>query len=231
MPTRIARKLPRAAGLIALAASLGLAVATAAPASGALSKKVTSSQLKALQNEISKGKKLTYSVTYASLENGTASTVTIAQSPPKSVFITSTGGEVVNTGSKTYYCSKNGATTSCFNAGGTNPFLGIENFFSPTVALTALSEAKQGLVEKALGINAKVTTATYGGQSSTCVTVTTHNATTGTYCVTKQGLLSYAGANGSYFKLTHYSSSPSSSLFQLPAGATTVTLPGGVSIP
>ena len=49
--------------------------------------------------------------------------------------------------------------------------------------------------------------------------------------MTKQGLLSYSGANGSYFEFSHDSGSPSSSLFQTPAGATTVTLPGGVSIP
>jgi hypothetical protein len=53
----------------------------------------------------------------------------------------------------------------------------------------------------------------------------------GKYCVTKQGLLSYSGTPSSYFQLTKYSSTPSASLFSLPAGATTATLPGGASIP
>ena len=53
----------------------------------------------------------------------------------------------------------------------------------------------------------------------------------GKYCVTKQGLLSYAGSSSFSFVLTKFTSKPSSSLFQLPAGATTVTLPGGASIP
>ena len=56
----------------------------------------------------------------------------------------------------------------------------------------------------------------------------------GKYCVTKQGILSYAGASNassSYFQLTKYSSSPPASLFSLPAGATTATVPGGGSIP
>ncbi len=54
----------------------------------------------------------------------------------------------------------------------------------------------------------------------------------GRYCVTKQGLLSYSGSSSSsYFELTKYSSKPPASLFSLPAGATTQTLPGGTSIP
>ena len=35
----------------------------------------------------------------------------------------------------------------------------------------------------------------------------------------------------SYFELTKYSSKPPANLFSLPAGATTVTVPGGRSIP
>jgi hypothetical protein len=54
----------------------------------------------------------------------------------------------------------------------------------------------------------------------------------GKYCVTKQGLLSYSGSSSSgYFELTKFSTKPAATLFALPAGATTVTLPGGVSIP
>jgi hypothetical protein len=43
--------------------------------------------------------------------------------------------------------------------------------------------------------------------------------------VTKQGILSYAGTPSNYFKLTEYSSKPSASLFTLPAGATTQSVP------
>src|SRR5580698_3637993 len=104
MPTRIAPRRLALAVPVAVVSCLGLAIASAAPASAALDKKITSSQLKTLENNISKGKHLTYSATYTALEGGKSSTVTIAQSPPKSAFITS-GGDVVDTGSKTYYCS------------------------------------------------------------------------------------------------------------------------------
>ena len=48
----------------------------------------------------------------------------------------------------------------------------------------------------------------------------------------KQGLLSYSGSSSSsYFELTKYSPSPPSSLFGLPADATTETLAAGSSVP
>ena len=75
-------------------------------------------------------------------------------------------------------------------------------------------------------------TVTFAGQPSTCVTVTVRGRG-GKYCVTNQGILSYSGSSNSstYFELTKYSSNPPASLFSLPAGATTATLPGGGSIP
>ena len=76
-------------------------------------------------------------------------------------------------------------------------------------------------------------TATFAGQPSTCVSVSVRGRG-GKYCVTKQGILSYSGSasnSSSYFELTKYSSRPPASLFSLPAGATTATLPGGGSIP
>jgi hypothetical protein len=137
---------------------------------------------------------------------------------------------VIDTGTKTYYCSKTGTSVSCLSSSGLNPFADLEDLFSPTAALAAFNEAKEGLVERSLGIKTSSSTSKFGGQSSTCVTVSVKK-NVGKYCVTKQGLLSYAGSSSFSFVLTKFTSKPSSSLFQLPAGATTVTLPGGASIP
>ena len=130
--------------------------------------------------------------------------------------------------------------TTCLSAGTSNPLLGLEDLFSPSAAIAAFSEVKTGLLARLAGIKATASSATIAGQSSTCVTVTVHG-TSGKYCVTKKGILSYAGAtSGNYFELTKFSSSPPASLFSLPSGATTetlpslppgVTLPGGESIP
>ncbi len=223
MGTRIA------AGVVAISACL-LGV-TVLPASAAVDKSISSSSLKQLENSLNKAKHLTYEAVYKSSEGGQNTTVTIAQAPPKSYFSTSSG-QAIDTGSKTYYCSSSGGKQTCLSTGsGSNPFLSLEDIFSPAAAVSAFTEAKEGLVSRLLGIKVSSSSATFAGQSATCVTVTVKGKG-GKYCVTKQGILAYSGTSStSNFQLTHYSGSPPSSLFSLPAGATTATLPGGVSIP
>ncbi len=204
-----------------------LLVGAVAPGVAAAKAKAPSaSTLKTLEKNLANTKHLTYEAVYKSVSGSTTSTVTIAQAPPKSNF-SSSGGEVINTGKSTYYCSVESGTTSCLSAGGSNPLLGLEDLFSPSAAIAAFSEIKTGLLSRLAGIKATASSATIAGQSSTCVTVSVHGQG-GKYCVTKKGILSYAGAtSGSYFELTKSSSSPPASLFSLPSGATTVTLPTG----
>jgi trimeric autotransporter adhesin len=249
----------------ALTVALGLGAVALSPALPAAAKN-SPLNVKALTNSINHAKSLTYLAQYTSFTNGQKTTVTIAQSPPKSNFTTSSGS-VINNGKTTYYCSTSSSTsgnsgntgsasnsgnsgnsgsattttttsqsgTNCLSVKGANPLLGLETAFGPATTLSALAEAKQGLVSRLLGIKVLSTTATFAGQSSTCVTVTVRGRG-GKYCVTKQGILSYSGSSSSsgsssYFELTKYSSSPPASLFSLPAGATTATVPGGGSVP
>ena len=214
--------------------------------------------IKALTNSINRAKNLTYLAQYTSVSSGQSTTVTIAQSPPKSNFSTSerqrdqqrqddllllvqsgSSGNSGNSGSGNSGNSGNSGSVArprppqaqqCLSVKGANPLLGVENIFSPAVALGALAEAKQGLVSRLLGIKVTSSSASFAGQPSTCVTVTVRGKG-GKYCVTKQGILSYSGSSTSYFKLTKYSSKPPASLFSLPAGATTQTLPGGALHP
>ena len=234
------RRVLPAIGLVALGAALAL------PPSAASAKPVSKANLKALTNSINRAKHLTYSATYTALSGSQTSTVTIAQMPPKSNFSTS-GAEVINDGKTTYYCSggsvatggsgnsgagsgtgSSGSTGSgkstCISVKGSNPLLSIEAAYSSTAAINAFAEARQGLVSRLLGIKVSSSSATFAGQPSTCVTVTVrgHSAK---YCVTKQGILAYSGTGSNYFKLTQYSSHPSASLFNLPAGATTQSVP------
>jgi hypothetical protein len=207
-----------------------LSIAATTAAASASGSSVSPAKLKALTNSINHAKHLTYEATYKSVSpGGQTQTVTIAQSPPKTVFSAS-NGSVINTGKKTYYCSNSSGSTTCLTESGGNPFIGLEDLFSPTLALTAFSEAKQGIVARALGIRSTLSSATFAGQSSTCVSVTVRGKGE-KFCVTKQGFLSYSGGSGSYFEMTKFSGSPPSSLFAIPSGATTVTLPGGGTIP
>ncbi len=240
---------------VSVVAALGLGTVLATPALPASAKSISTLNLKRLTNDINHAKKLTYYAQYTRVSGGQKSTVTIAQSPPRTLFSTSSSSVIINENS-TSYCASNsvsisisgnsgnsGITSNSGNSGsksskqgcltqkGANPLLGIEDALSPTVALGALAEAKEGLVSKLLGIKVSSSSASFAGQPSTCVTVNVHGKV-GKYCVTKQGIISYAGASPSdYFELTKYSSNPPAGLFTRPAGATTVTLPGGGSIP
>jgi hypothetical protein len=230
MGTRIA------AGAAAL--SVGLLAVAAAPASASLSKSISQSQLNTLKNNLGKTSHLTYEAVYQGISGGKTINVTIAQSPPKSSFNFASGGNsgvLINNGTATYICSDQGGKETCISYGAgssTNPFLAIENLFSSATAAAALASAGAELHAHQTGLKVVSGTSTFAGQSATCVTVSTKGTKTGKFCVTKKGVLAYSGTSSTqYFQLTKFSSSPPSSLFSLPAGATTITLPPGVSIP
>ena len=220
-----------------------LAAALVLPSAAASAKPVSKANLKALSNSINRAKHLTYAATYTTVNGGQTTTVSIAQEPPKSNF-SSSGGQVINDGKTTYYCSTGGGggtggsgtgtggsgdsgtgtKATCISVKGSNPLLGLEAAFSPTVALNAFAEARLGLVSRLLGIKVSSSSATFAGQPSTCITVSVRGRTA-KYCVTKQGVLAYSGTSSNSFTLTQYSSKPSASLFSLPAGATTQSVP------
>jgi hypothetical protein len=119
------------------------------------------------------------------------------------------------------------------NEKGGSPLGATADIFSAAPVLSVFSQAEESAVARALGIKVSGSSTSFAGQPSTCITVS-RKSNTGKYCVTKQGLLSYSGSGKTYFKMVKYSAHPSSSLFTLPAGATTVTipsLPSGVTIP
>jgi hypothetical protein len=75
----------------------------------------------------------------------------------------------------------------------------------------------------------KVTTSTMSvnGFSMSCVDLMAHGVPgTSTICSTQQNILGYVkvAQDSTSFEITNYSGSPSSSLFQLPPGATVTTV-------
>jgi len=203
---------------VAVAVALALVVLPTLPASA---KGLTNSQIQQLENKLNQGKKVTYSATYVSSDG---STVTISQQSGKSNFTTSDGSSIINTGKKTYYCSKSD----------TGSLGSLVNLFSPALLLNVLNEDKVSAEARALGIKVTTSSQKFAGQNATCLSATVRGKT-GKYCVTDQGLLAYVGGTGgSTFKMTKYSSNPDPSLFKLPTNATTVTIPSipsGGSVP
>jgi hypothetical protein len=152
--------------------------------------------------------------------------VTIEQKPPKTVF-KSGEGEAIGTGTATYFCSTGSAQVTCVTGGtgSANPLAGITQLFSPESAVAALQTAQAQLAAKAQGYDVSFSNENFAGVGAKCVTVSA-SGQTGKYCVTKDGILAFAGTAAQNFQLSSYSTSVSDSDFSLPAGATVVTVPG-----
>lgn len=239
--------------VLTLATVVGLTVVVL-PTLPASAKGLSQSQIQSLENSIKANKNLTFEAMYTAVSGGQKQTVTIAQAPHKSYFGAS-NGSVINDGKSTYYCSTSGSTGSsgttgstgntgnspstppttktgqpqCVKQSGVSPLLGLQQLFNSSTALTALNEAtKHGLLARALGVHVSASNGSYGGQSATCFSVTAHGHG-GKYCITKQGVLAYVSTGSNdYFELTMFSSKPSPSLFELPAGATTQSVPSNL---
>jgi hypothetical protein len=134
-------------------------------------------------------------------------------------------GNSGNTGSTTTTTTKSKSSEQCYSEKGANPLVSTEALFSGAALTGVFAQAEESAIARALGIHVSTSSGNYGGQSATCVTVT-RRGQGAKYCVTSQGILAYESTGKSnYFELTKYSNHPPSSVFQLPSGATTVTIP------
>ncbi len=199
----------------------GTTATTGGSAAGSTSLK----KLESLSSSVKAAEKKTFKAVYTITNASTTQTVTIEQSPPKSVFGTK-GGSVIDTGTATYYCSTTG-TTTCLSAGTTNPLASLTALFSPATVLAGLQAAQTEAAAHAAGYNVSFSSQTYAGQPTSCANLSGAGNSV-KYCVTDSGILAYASSNGGSFALTSYSSSPPASDFSLPAGATVETIPSGV---
>ncbi|HVC71586.1 MAG TPA: hypothetical protein VNC61_15130 [Acidimicrobiales bacterium] len=191
-------------------------------ASGSADSSLTG-KIGALSSQVKAAERKTFKAVYTTTGSGADQTVTIEQSPPKSVFSTGSGS-VINTGTASYYCSNSGGQATCYNAGTSNPLASLVALYSPAAALTELKAAQAEAAIHAAGYSVSFSTQSFAGESATCANISTAGKNA-KYCVTKQGILAYAGSDASSFTLTSYSSSPPAGDFALPSGATVVTIP------
>ncbi len=205
----------------------GTATTVTIAAGGGAAGGSTADQLNAFASSVKAGENQTFKAVYSFTGSGTPGSVTIEQKPPKTVF-KSGDGAVIGNGTTTYFCSATGAKPTCISggSGSANPLAGITQLFNPESSLNAIRAAQAQLAAKAQGYNVSFSTQSFAGVDANCVTVTGAGQT-GKYCVTKGGILAYAGTSADNFQLSSFSTSVSDSDFSLPAGATIVTIPGG----
>lgn len=231
----------RVAGLALSAAvvvgAAGVAGVAAGPAGASHKKKhhATSSslasKLKTIYSHVSAAKGATYTAVYTATYGGKTQSLTFAQQPPKSLF-KATGGEVVDNGTETLFCSTSSGAPSCLNAGTEDPLAPLIDLLSATNAEKFFQEARGYVAAKTHGYTVTFSSMTVAGQASQCGNVTGPGGSfVGEYCVANAGFLTYAKSSTGTFKLTSFSKSVSSGEFTPPAGATVETLPAGVTIP
>jgi hypothetical protein len=175
-----------------------------------------------LSSQVQSAEKATFKAEYTVNNSGQTEMVTIEQAPPKSVFAVQSGS-VIDTGTATYFCTTTG-TATCISEGASNPLAALVAVFSPATVLNALKSAQAQTEEHVAGYNVTFSSASYGGQDTTCANISGAGQLV-KYCVTKQGILAYASSGGGTFTLTSYSDSPAASDFALPAGATVQSTP------
>jgi hypothetical protein len=181
------------------------------------------SKLAGLSASLRNAQTAPYKATYSATYNGKSETLTFEQDPPKS-FFSASGGEVIDTGTSTYFCSTSG-TITCLSASTQNPLASLLDVLSPKTTADSLSAAQSALAAKVSGYSATFSSQTFAGQPTTCVTITGSSGA-GKYCVTGTGQLAYVSSSPSQvFEMTSYSSTVDQSDFSLPQGASVVTVP------
>lgn len=218
-------------GALASVLTLSVAgtVAAGLPASAVLDKKAPPSaqaQINKVVNALKAGEHSTYEATYTADYTGVSQTVTMAQKPPKTLFkmiggsltvgtAQFAGSELdVNTGKKIYSCNIDKSPATCFaeTSGGS---ISEESVFLPAAVIFALESFEATKGSNSTGVTSS--TQRFGGQSATCVSI--QSAHPVKYCATSKGVLASVSAAGNTLALKRVSSSASSSLFKLPAGA------------
>lgn len=194
--------------------------------------------LNAWEKQVKSGEGQKYSVTYETTGKG-GGTITFASDPPHDFAYTSgasdgnSATDFVEIGSTSYDCTQpSGGKWGCeklSGALGSASEAGLFDLYTGAYWLTFLKyyEAAAALE----GVTIKNTTMNVNSFPLSCVVIDNSKDENngGTFCVvTATGVLGYIHNNSSPtsdFEIKTYTSSPASSLFQVPAGATVSTVP------
>jgi hypothetical protein len=192
----------------------------------------------AFSTKLQSGAATTFEATYVTTGSAPA-TIVYAVQPPQGVAFddTPTGGtgdttpvHVVVNSSGEFACSQSapGAQWTCEKLGAADAATEnkIFDFYTPTHWISFLRDFS--LVAGLAGDKVSSSTMTVNGFAMNCVDLVAPGvAGTSTICTTAQGILGYVNvaSDSVSFEIQKFSTSPPSSLFALPPGATITTIP------
>ncbi len=183
---------------------------------------------------LNNSKSVPFSATYATSGSSPA-TVVYAVNPSSgelAFHLTETGAGASNAqfivnSSGNFACTQSGASWSCqkVDKASAADEENLFNFYTPSHWVNFLKGVS--LVAGLAGDKVTTSTMSVNGFSMSCVDLMAHGVPgTSTICSTQQNILGYVkvAQDSTSFEITNYSGSPSSSLFQLPPGATVTTV-------
>jgi hypothetical protein len=204
--------------------------------------KANKDAIDAFTNRIATSQATTFVATYVTT-GASPTTVVYAVEPPKGLaFTNSPSGstspavDIVANSSGEYTCARSASTSgtawSCArlaptDAANENKVFGLYTASHWVAFLKGFS-----LTAAFAGDTVSSSTMTVNGFSMQCVDFRAPGVPgTSTICTTPQGILGYVkvASNSTSFEITRYSTSPSASLFQLPAGAKITTIQTGTT--
>jgi hypothetical protein len=195
------------------------------------------STIDAFTNKIQSGESTTFEATYVTT-GGSPATIVYAVEPPTGLAFTDiptasgvSSADVIVNSSGEYSCtppSTASSTWSCEKLGTASAAQenNIFSFYTPAHWIGFLRDFS--LAAGLAGDKVSSSTMTVNGFAMQCVDfVAPGVAGTSTICSTAQDILGYVNvaSSSTTFEIKSYSSSPPSTLFQLPAGATITTVP------
>ncbi|MGO9965435.1 MAG: hypothetical protein ACLPUG_18685 [Acidimicrobiales bacterium] len=192
-----------------------------------------------LSNKLKAADTKSYEVSYVTTGANPVTTEYAALPPHDFAFGTTLSGRILDVISNTtgeYACSKSlsvTATWTCLKleAADIKTYKAMYALYSGAYWIDFLRLYSAAAALQGIKINS--TTMSVNGFDLSCVVITGSktNPTNSKWCVTSQGVLGYVSvsAKSADFEIKSYSSSPSASLFQTPAGATITTVPKGTS--
>ena len=105
------------------------------------------------------------------------------------------GGLFIDTGTTSYECSTSNGQEQCVAMSSTeNPLASLAAAFNPATALGVFQGAEAQVEAHAAGFSIDVSSGTYAGLPSKCITGT-GDGKTFKYCVTDTGILAYGGGS------------------------------------
>lgn len=175
-----------------------------------------------LQSQIGKVWTASYRARWIYRYKGKVSTFTLEQAPPLTRFIASDGAFDETNREHDFFNCASGA--GCPSVNGVDPLFQTRNLFVGVEMSDELGGFNTTPANAPTGFTLEFSTATYAGLSSTCVSFYDGTTLSQTWCIAKNGVVTFGKYAGRLLTLTDYASGVKTSSIEIPKSARIVSI-------